>query len=41
VKTIKMSKKMLMLEKLVINIAIITVLAMVGFMAWILTMAKS
>jgi hypothetical protein len=41
VKTIKMSKKMLMFEKLVINIAIITVLAMVGFMAWILTMAKS
>jgi hypothetical protein len=36
-----MSKKMLLLEKLVINIAIITVLAMVGFMAWILTMAKS
>jgi hypothetical protein len=35
-----MSKKMLMLEKLVINIAIITVLAMVGFMTWIL-MAKS
>jgi hypothetical protein len=35
-----MSKKMLMLEKMVINIAIITVLAMVGFMAWILT-AKS
>jgi hypothetical protein len=36
-----MSKKMVMLEKLVINIAIITVVAMVGFMAWILTMAKS
>jgi hypothetical protein len=36
-----MSKKVLILEKLVINIAIITVLAMVGFMAWILTMAKS